>query len=41
MKIYNKKSIKISTILALYLLITIISRSFIVKHNEGPLRNKS
>lgn len=37
-KIYNSKSIIVTIILVIYLLITIISVSKIVKHYKGPLR---
>lgn len=37
-KIFNLKSIYITFILVIYLLLTIISVSKIVKLNEGPLR---
>jgi len=38
MKIYNFKSLYITLILVLYLLLTIISVSKVVKFFEGPLR---
>lgn len=38
-KIYNSKSILITIILVIYLLLTIISVSKIVKHYKGPLRS--
>nr|QWC53767.1 NADH dehydrogenase subunit 6 [Chudania hellerina] len=40
-KLYNKKSMFMTTFMVLYLLLTMISISFIVKHNQGPLRNKT
>nr|YP_010809161.1 NADH dehydrogenase subunit 6 [Anaka burmensis]UNZ99520.1 NADH dehydrogenase subunit 6 [Anaka burmensis] len=38
-KIYNLKSMMLSMFLVLYLLLTMISVSMIVKHYAGPLRN--
>nr|WLW10972.1 NADH dehydrogenase subunit 6 [Arboridia sp. 1 NZ-2023a] len=38
-KIYNYKSMYMTIMLVLYLLITMISISKIVKHHEGPLRS--
>nr|UBS91940.1 NADH dehydrogenase subunit 6 [Anagonalia melichari] len=40
-KLYNKKSMIITMILVLYLLLTMITISKIVKHHEGPLRSKN
>nr|YP_011036651.1 NADH dehydrogenase subunit 6 [Xestocephalus ishidae]WRK21255.1 NADH dehydrogenase subunit 6 [Xestocephalus ishidae] len=40
MKIYNKNSMKLSLMMILYLLLTMISVSKIIKHNKGPLRSK-
>nr|YP_010362173.1 NADH dehydrogenase subunit 6 [Trifida elongata]UNS15671.1 NADH dehydrogenase subunit 6 [Trifida elongata] len=37
-KIYNKKSMMLTMMLVIYLLLTMISVSKIVKHHEGPLR---
>nr|UGN61378.1 NADH dehydrogenase subunit 6 [Typhlocybinae gen. 1 sp. 2 BY-2021a] len=37
-KIYNNKSMMLTIMLALYLLLTMISITKIVKHNKGPLR---
>nr|QZZ18251.1 NADH dehydrogenase subunit 6 [Dikraneura zlata] len=37
-KIYNSKSMLITILLVVYLLLTMISVSKIVKHHEGPLR---
>lgn len=37
-KIYNKKSIFLTILLVLYLLLTIIAVTKIVKHHKGPLR---
>jgi len=39
-KIYNSKSIIITLFIILYLLLTIISVSKIIKQNKGPLRSK-
>nr|YP_010610834.1 NADH dehydrogenase subunit 6 [Nanatka castenea]WAP91655.1 NADH dehydrogenase subunit 6 [Nanatka castenea] len=41
MKLYNKKSMLLTMILVLYLLLTMIVISKIVKHHEGPLRSKN
>nr|QUI77281.1 NADH dehydrogenase subunit 6 [Mitjaevia dworakowskae] len=38
-KIYNSKSMLMTIMLVLYLLITMISVSKMVKHHEGPLRS--
>nr|YP_010414451.1 NADH dehydrogenase subunit 6 [Kusala populi]URW11950.1 NADH dehydrogenase subunit 6 [Kusala populi] len=38
-KIYNKKSMFMTIMLVIYLLITMISVSKMVKHHEGPLRS--
>nr|YP_009776007.1 NADH dehydrogenase subunit 6 [Mitjaevia protuberanta]YP_010117072.1 NADH dehydrogenase subunit 6 [Gunungidia aurantiifasciata]QJA16317.1 NADH dehydrogenase subunit 6 [Mitjaevia protuberanta]QPM99286.1 NADH dehydrogenase subunit 6 [Gunungidia aurantiifasciata] len=38
-KIYNSKSMFMTIMLVLYLLITMISVSKLVKHHEGPLRS--
>nr|UGN61573.1 NADH dehydrogenase subunit 6 [Paracyba sp.] len=38
MKIYNKKSMAITIMLVLYLLLTMISVTKMVKHHKGPLR---
>nr|YP_010415467.1 NADH dehydrogenase subunit 6 [Ziczacella heptapotamica]USC52157.1 NADH dehydrogenase subunit 6 [Ziczacella heptapotamica] len=38
-KIYNNKSMLMTILMVLYLLITMISVSKIVKHHEGPLRS--
>nr|ATC73079.1 NADH dehydrogenase subunit 6 [Cicadellinae sp. EMHAU-2015-Zz060410] len=40
-KLYNKKSMLITMALVLYLLLTMIVVTKIVKHHEGPLRSKS
>nr|YP_010743028.1 NADH dehydrogenase subunit 6 [Anagonalia emeiensis]WEU75309.1 NADH dehydrogenase subunit 6 [Anagonalia emeiensis] len=40
-KLYNKKSMIMTVILVLYLLLTMIVISKIVKHHEGPLRSKN
>nr|YP_010363535.1 NADH dehydrogenase subunit 6 [Atkinsoniella uniguttata]UNZ12636.1 NADH dehydrogenase subunit 6 [Atkinsoniella uniguttata] len=40
-KLYNKKSMMLTIILVLYLLLTMIVVSKIVKHYEGPLRSKN
>lgn len=40
-KLYNKKSISITLIIVMYLLLTIIVVTKIVKHYEGPLRSKN
>nr|YP_010849290.1 NADH dehydrogenase subunit 6 [Krisna furcata]WGG89430.1 NADH dehydrogenase subunit 6 [Krisna furcata] len=39
MKLYNKKSLSMCMIMVSYLLLTMITISKIVKHNEGPLRS--
>nr|YP_010415480.1 NADH dehydrogenase subunit 6 [Atkinsoniella nigrita]USC52171.1 NADH dehydrogenase subunit 6 [Atkinsoniella nigrita] len=41
MKLYNKKSMLITIILVLYLLLTMIVVTKIVKHHKGPLRSKN
>nr|WAM61621.1 NADH dehydrogenase subunit 6 [Seriana sp. 'barna'] len=41
LKIYNSKSMLMTIMLVLYLLITMISVSKMVKHHEGPLRSYS
>nr|YP_010849303.1 NADH dehydrogenase subunit 6 [Krisna nigromarginata]WGG89443.1 NADH dehydrogenase subunit 6 [Krisna nigromarginata] len=38
-KLYNKKSLSMCMLMVLYLLLTMISVSKIVKHYEGPLRS--
>nr|UFK32158.1 NADH dehydrogenase subunit 6 [Michalowskiya breviprocessa] len=38
-KLYNKKSMIMTIMLVMYLLLTMISVSKIVKHHEGPLRS--
>nr|WRK21502.1 NADH dehydrogenase subunit 6 [Nionia sp.] len=40
-KLYNKKSMILTMILLLFLLLTMISVSKMVKHHEGPLRQKN
>lgn len=40
-KLYNKRSILISIMLVIYLFITIIAVTKIVKHYKGPLRSKN
>nr|YP_010610912.1 NADH dehydrogenase subunit 6 [Seasogonia rosea]WAP91746.1 NADH dehydrogenase subunit 6 [Seasogonia rosea] len=40
-KLYNKKSMIITMMLVLYLMLTMIIISKIVKHHEGPLRSKT
>nr|YP_010363561.1 NADH dehydrogenase subunit 6 [Atkinsoniella wui]UNZ12662.1 NADH dehydrogenase subunit 6 [Atkinsoniella wui] len=40
-KLYNKKSMILTIILVLYLLLTMIVVTKIVKHHEGPLRSKN
>nr|YP_010363509.1 NADH dehydrogenase subunit 6 [Atkinsoniella thaloidea]UNZ12610.1 NADH dehydrogenase subunit 6 [Atkinsoniella thaloidea] len=40
-KLYNKKSMMLTIILVMYLLLTMIVVSKIVKHHEGPLRSKN
>nr|YP_010996502.1 NADH dehydrogenase subunit 6 [Sophonia microstaina]WPC85244.1 NADH dehydrogenase subunit 6 [Sophonia microstaina] len=40
-KLYNNKSMLITILMVLYLLLTMIVVSMIVKHNQGPLRSKS
>nr|YP_009907553.1 NADH dehydrogenase subunit 6 [Bothrogonia yunana]QLI54109.1 NADH dehydrogenase subunit 6 [Bothrogonia yunana] len=40
-KIYNKKSMIMTMLLVMYLLLTMIVSTKIVKHNEGPLRSKT
>nr|ATC73056.1 NADH dehydrogenase subunit 6 [Cuerna sp. EMHAU-2015-Zz052311] len=40
-KLYNKKSMLITISLILYLLLTMIVVTKIVKHHEGPLRSKN
>nr|YP_010140062.1 NADH dehydrogenase subunit 6 [Kalasha nativa]QQK57712.1 NADH dehydrogenase subunit 6 [Kalasha nativa] len=40
-KLYNKKSTMITIVMMLYLLLTMISITKIVKHHKGPLRKKN
>nr|QWZ47665.1 NADH dehydrogenase subunit 6 [Metidiocerus impressifrons] len=40
-KLYNKKSMMITLIMVLYLLLTMIVVTKLVKHYEGPLRSKN
>nr|WEP24859.1 NADH dehydrogenase subunit 6 [Idiocerus sp.] len=40
-KLYNKKSLMITLIMVLYLLLTMIAVTKLVKHYEGPLRSKN
>nr|YP_010736946.1 NADH dehydrogenase subunit 6 [Chinaocerus tubulatus]WEP24833.1 NADH dehydrogenase subunit 6 [Chinaocerus tubulatus] len=40
-KLYNKKSMTITLITVLYLLLTMITVTKLVKHYEGPLRSKN
>nr|QWC53819.1 NADH dehydrogenase subunit 6 [Concaveplana rufolineata] len=40
MKLYNTKSMLLTMMLVIYLLLTMIIVSMIVKHNKGPLRSK-
>nr|UFK32275.1 NADH dehydrogenase subunit 6 [Eurhadina fusca] len=40
-KIYNKKSMMITLMLVLYLLLTMISVTKMVKHHKGPLRSNN
>nr|YP_009516557.1 NADH dehydrogenase subunit 6 [Populicerus populi]AYE40968.1 NADH dehydrogenase subunit 6 [Populicerus populi] len=40
-KLYNKKSMMITLIMVLYLLLTMIIVTKLVKHYEGPLRSKN
>nr|YP_010363574.1 NADH dehydrogenase subunit 6 [Atkinsoniella xanthoabdomena]UNZ12675.1 NADH dehydrogenase subunit 6 [Atkinsoniella xanthoabdomena] len=40
-KLYNKKSMMLTIILVMYLLLTMIAVTKIVKHHEGPLRSKN
>nr|YP_010736920.1 NADH dehydrogenase subunit 6 [Idioscopus ventrispinus]WEP24807.1 NADH dehydrogenase subunit 6 [Idioscopus ventrispinus] len=40
-KLYNKKSMMITMIMVLYLLLTMIVVTKMVKHYEGPLRSKN
>nr|YP_011036716.1 NADH dehydrogenase subunit 6 [Xestocephalus iguchii]WRK21320.1 NADH dehydrogenase subunit 6 [Xestocephalus iguchii] len=39
-KMYNNKSMSLTLIMIMYLLLTMISISKIIKHNKGPLRSK-
>nr|YP_011036729.1 NADH dehydrogenase subunit 6 [Xestocephalus limpidissimus]WRK21333.1 NADH dehydrogenase subunit 6 [Xestocephalus limpidissimus] len=39
-KMYNNKSMLLTLMMILYLLLTMISISKIIKHNKGPLRSK-
>nr|QHV34330.1 NADH dehydrogenase subunit 6 [Gessius sp. 'rufidorsus'] len=41
MKMYSKKSISMCLLMVMYLLLSMITISKIVKHNEGPLRSKN
>nr|QXP43459.1 NADH dehydrogenase subunit 6 [Koreocerus koreanus] len=40
-KLYNKKSMSITLIMVMYLLLTMITVTKLVKHYEGPLRSKN